>query len=104
MTLDDIVLCKEFVQQLGFIVHKGGGVFVDNTINWTHEIAELNTSYNYATIYNAKISTDGKPFFSCNGDRIYDPSEFRSRLIENIKKYKQYLSLYRLNHIDKDFI
>lgn len=104
MTLDEIHQAKDFVHSLGLIVHQGGCVFINNTICWTHEIAIINPADNFATIYNAKISPDGKSYFSCNGDRIYDPSEFRFRLLENIKTYKQYLSLYRLNHIDKDFI
>lgn len=104
MTLDDIVKCKEFAQQLGFIVHKGGGVFINNTICWTHEIAVINTADNYATIYKAKSSSNRPPYFSSNGDRIYYLSEFKSRLLENIQRYKRYLSIYRLNHIDKDFI
>lgn len=104
MTLDDINLCKEFVHQLGFIVHIGGGVFVDNTINWTHEIAHLDTSLNIATIYNVKTTPDGQPYYAVYGDRFSDLSAFKSRLLENIKTYKHYLSLYRLNHIDKDFV
>lgn len=104
MTLDDIAHCKEFVQQLGFLVHKDGGVFINNTIRWTHEIAHIDTSLNIATLYKIKISSDGLPYCAAYGDRITNPAEFRSRLLENIKTYKHYLSLYRLNHIDKDFI
>lgn len=104
MTLDDIVHCQEFAKQLGFIVHEGGGVFINNTISWTHHIAHIDTSLNIATLYKIKISSDGLPYCAAYVDRINDPAEFRSRLLENIQKYKRYLSLYRLNHIDKDFI
>lgn len=104
MTFDDIVHCREFVQQLGLTVHRGGGVFINNTINWTHEIADLNTSYTFATLYDVHIYTDGKPYFNTCGDRIYDLTEFKARLLKNIQTYKKYLSLYRLNHINEDFI
>lgn len=103
MTLDDIIHCREFAKQLGLFC-KGGCVFINNTICWTHEIAFINTADNFATIFNIILSVDGKPYFTPAGDRIYDISVFKSRLLENIKTYKQYLSRYRLNHINKDFI